>query len=79
MKELFEKKKKLISKLNDVSLKLDQEIDKKWGFSYSDTDDDVLIDTLDYGNNNISYEEFVRVMNEYKKNYDKDGEFGIVF
>jgi|GEM_PF-5959292 len=54
MKTLFEKKKKLIKQLNKVNFELDRKIEDKWGFSYSDTDDDAMIDTLDYGTQSIS-------------------------
>ena len=78
MEKLFNKKKKIISQLNAVGYKLDAMIDESWNFHYSDTDDDQIIDTLDYGTNNISYETFVEIMDEYKKNLDENGEFGCV-
>ncbi len=78
MKKLFEKKKKIIEQLNEVSFQLDREINNRWGFSYSETDDDSMIDTLDYGTQSISYKEFVRLMDKYKKNKETKGSFGCV-
>ena len=78
MKKLFEKKKKIIEQLNEVSFQLDREINNRWGFSYSETDDDSMIDTLDYGTQSISYKEFVRLMDKYKKNEETKGSFGCV-
>ena len=62
--------------MNDISYELDAEILKKWGFRYSDTDDDPIIDTLDYGHNNISYKDFTKRMDGYKLNFEKNGSFG---
>lgn len=63
----------------EIGNTLDSLIVKEWGFHYSETDDDMIIDTLDYGISAISFESFVRKMDEYKKNSDEnDGEFGIV-
>jgi hypothetical protein len=78
MKALFEKKKKLIEKLNAIGHELDRKIDERWGFSYSETDDDEMIDTLDYGTSSISYSTFVRKMDAYKKNIETNGKFGLV-
>lgn len=71
MKALFEKKKKILRQLNQVGYELDREIEKRWGFSYSETNDDMLIDTIDYGTCSLSYIEFVKKMNAYKKERDK--------
>jgi hypothetical protein len=78
MKALFERKKKLIEELNAIGYQLDKKIDERWGFSYSETDDDEMIDTLDYGTSSINYATFVRKMNTYKKNMKKDGKYGVV-
>ena len=77
MKALFNKKKKLLEELNFVSRELDTKIDERWGFSYSETDDDEMIDTLDYGTNSICYQTFVTKMDFYKSNIDKTGRFGV--
>jgi len=66
MKSLFNKKKKLIKQLNEVGYLLDKEIEKRWGFHYSQTDSSKMIDTLDYGTSDISYKDFVEMMDEFK-------------
>lgn len=78
MKKLFEKKKKLLEELREISYELDRKIDEKWGFSYSETDDDEIIDSLDYGTQSINYSDFVRKMDGYKKNIESNGIYGIV-
>ena len=67
MKSLFNKKKKLIKQLNEIGYLLDKEIEKRWGFHYSQTDSDPMIDTLDYGTNDINYKDFVEMMDEFKE------------
>lgn len=79
LKKYFNKKKKIVRETKEIGNTLDSLIVKEWGFHYSETDDDMIIDTLDYGISAISFESFVRKMDEYKKNSDEnDGEFGIV-
>ena len=67
MKALFNKKKKLIQELNHIGRELDMKIEERWGFHYSQTDSDPMIDTLDYGTNDINYKEFVDMMDEFKE------------
>ena len=74
MKRLFDEKKKLLKQLNGVSYLLDQEIEKRWGFHYSQTDNDSMIDTLDYGTSFIDYKEFEDRMDGYKKEME-DGDW----
>ncbi len=79
MKKLFNEKKKLVVKTNITGRKLDALIYEEWGFSFSDTDDDPIIDTLDYGTNSISFEKFKERMNKYKKNAEENnGDFGYI-
>ncbi len=75
MKTQFNKVKKLARQLRAESWKLDRMIDEKWGFSYSYTDDDKIIDTLDYGIGDLTFEEFKETMNQYRKDLDERGEF----
>jgi hypothetical protein len=75
MKAQFNKVKKLARQIQQESWKLDRMIDEKYGFSYSETDDDKMIDTLDYGTDDISFEEFDLRMSQYKKGFDKNGQF----
>ena len=73
MKKLFNKKKKLIKMLNAVGCILDGEIEERWGFHYSQTDSDPMIDTLDYGTDNIDYKAFVEIMDEFKEKQENEG------
>ena len=78
MKAQFNKVKKLARQLRAESWKLDRMIDDEWGFSYSDTDDDKIIDTLDYATDDITFEEFNYRMNQYKKDLEGDGKFSVI-
>ena len=71
MEALFNKKKKLVKQLNEIGYLLDIEIEERWGFHYSQTDSDPMIDTLDYGTSDISYKDFVERMDDFKEMYDK--------
>ena len=75
MKAQFNKVKKLARQLKTESWKLDRMIDNEWGFNYSETDDDKMIDTLDYATDDITFEEFKLRMDQYKKDLDEDGRF----
>ena len=72
MKKLYNKKKRLIDELNKIGQELDRLIEDRWGFHYSQTDNDAIIDTLDYGTNTLDYIEFVSIMNDFEQSY-KDG------
>ena len=78
LKQLFKKKKKLTQQAHRVGKELDRMVAEKWGFNFSETADDPIIDTLDYGTNSISFKEFEARMNEYKKQLDEDGEFSCI-
>ena len=75
MKQLFEEKKKLVVKTNEIGRQLDKIIVEKWGFHYSETDDDSMIDTLDYGISGISFDNFKKRMDAYKEERREDGSF----
>jgi hypothetical protein len=78
MKAQYNKVKKLARQLKQESWILDRMIDEKFGFSYSETDDDKIIDTLDYGTDDISFEEFKLRMEQYKKDFEEDGKFSCI-
>lgn len=70
MREQYEIVKKLASELHEQSNILDQKINDKWKFHYSDVDYEMAIDTLDYGTSDLSFDEFVKWMNtEGKKRH----------
>ena len=70
MKALFNKKKKLIQEANGVGSVLDVKIRERWGFHYSQTDSDPMIDTLDYGTDALDYKGFVEMMDDFKEKQD---------
>lgn len=67
MKALYNRKKKLVQELLELGRELDLKIEERWGFHYSNTDDDACIDTLDYGTQDLDYSEFVAKMDGFKK------------
>lgn len=66
MKALFNKKKKLVKQLNEIEVILDEKIIERFGFHYSQTDNDPIIDTLDYGTDDIDYLHFIQLMREFE-------------
>ena len=78
MKAQFNKVKKIARQCKAESWKLDRMIDDEWGFSYSDTNDDKIIDTLDYATDDITFEEFNSRMNQYKKDLEENGKFSVI-
>lgn len=77
MKRLFNEKIK-ISRLNHaIGYDFDKYIIQRWGFHYSETDSDLMIDALDYGTSTLTWEDFVWMMDEHKKNFGETGKFGI--
>lgn len=67
MKRLYNKKRRLVQEINEIGYLLDEAIEERFGFHYSQTDNDSIIDTLDYGSDDLDYKDFVKLMNEYKK------------
>lgn len=67
MKAQYNKVRRLAEQHRLASSALDEMIEQRWGFNYSQTDDDEIIDTLDYGIDGIDYDRFVDKMNEYKQ------------
>ena len=75
MRQLFEDKKKFVLKTHEIGRTLDRLIEEKWGFHYSETDSDSIIDTLDYDTSSISFSDFRERMDEYKSTRREDGSF----
>ena len=67
MKKLYNEKKRLVKLMNKVGYLLDQKIEERFGFHYSQTDNDRMIDTLDYGTQDLEYKDFIELMEEYKR------------
>ena len=55
----------MINKIHcKAKLLLDKEIEKVYGFHYSDRDLDYIIDSLDYAQGKLTFEEFDKIMEE---------------
>ncbi len=63
-KRLFNKVNRLACELKEASTRLDRQIKNKYGFHYSDKDMDDIIECLDYGNEYMSFEQFIKLMNK---------------
>lgn len=74
LRKLFNAKKRAVLKCNKANFALDKKINSVFGFHYSDTDNDEMIDTLDYGTADIPFDHFVSLMEYYKeeKGFGKD-------
>ena len=66
IKILFERAYKASIQFRREKQRLDKEIEKVYGYHYSDKDIDELIDTLDYGTGTLTFEEFNKIMLENK-------------
>lgn len=66
LEELFKKRLKMASTFKSLCLEFDHIVEKEFGMTHNDTDDDQMIDSLDYGATTITFEEFVDMMNYYK-------------
>jgi hypothetical protein len=72
MKALFNKKKSLLKELNAVGFLLDKKIEERFGFHYSQTDNDEMIDSLDYGTQDLKYNRFIELMKRYGEKEKKE-------
>ena len=69
LEKQFEKVKEIAVTKHYEGHKLNLMIEEKWGYSYSDKDLDEIIDSIDYGTSNISFERFIELMNDPNKRY----------
>jgi len=67
LEKLFNKRKKLAKEKLAVALEFDRLSDEIFGIAMNETDDDRIIDTLDYGIDSLPFPEFVERMNHYQK------------
>lgn len=65
LKKLFEERRALARKNLEVALEFDKKLSEYYDFPFNETDNDEMIDTLDYGTNSISFEEFIKRMEHY--------------
>jgi hypothetical protein len=66
LKRLFTARKEATLKCANAGFALDKKLDEMFGFNYSETDDDEMIDTLDYGHNSIGFDHFFELMTYYR-------------
>lgn len=71
MKALYNNLKKKQKEARMLSCKLDQLIQQRWGFHYSQTDHDRIIDTLDYGTDDLEYSQFIKIMDDIKRQIEE--------
>lgn len=65
-KKLYNKVSKAAKTKRKLSASLDRLINKYYGFRFSDYDIEPIIDTIDYGINDISFKDFIAYMNEQR-------------
>jgi len=64
LRKCFNLNKKLAISHADCSRRFDNLLIEHWKEHYSEKDIDPIIDTLDYGTSNITFEDFMEYMNE---------------
>lgn len=72
LSKLINRKLKLVHECKAVGDELDLLVDKIWGFSYSETNDDQIIDALDYGTAGLNVDGFIELMDGYKLKRDNE-------
>lgn len=45
---------------------------KKFGFEFAETDSDRIIDTINYGTDGLSFEDYIEEMNHYAKSKNEN-------
>ena len=75
IEDLIKQKQRAVLKMNSIGTELDRLIIEKYGFHYSETNDDPIIDALDYGTNGITPEDFHERMSLYQEDFDNDERF----
>ena len=61
-KRYFKQVSKKAQEWADMKTQFDMLVEKKYGFHYSDKDIDEIIDCIDYGHGELSFEEFDEIM-----------------
>lgn len=73
-KKLYNQTAKIAAKHLRVRELLDKMIDTEFGFSFSETDEDLIIDTLDYGTSSLSFEGFLSIMEGHRERFAPENE-----
>ena len=67
LRALYIRQAKLAQEMKNNERTIGSLIKKRFGFHYSKADLEPIIDTLDYGSNNLSYKGFIDLMNEARE------------
>lgn len=71
-KEAYRKAAKLALEHQKACAVLAEFENEIFGFEFACTDSDPIIDTINYGVDNYSFEEYLDEMNFYKKSFDEN-------
>ena len=74
-KGLYNKLIKSARKHHELSQLFHNESVKQFGFEIGETNDDSIIDTVDYGIGGLNYKDFIDRMKQYKKDFDSNKNF----
>ena len=62
LEKLFNQKQEIAAENAKIGKAFDEEMKQCFWYTYSDCDADILIDSLDYGIRNVSFDEFITEM-----------------
>lgn len=72
-RQIYEKAKMLAKKHKQICDLLGEIEQKKFGFEFSDTDSDQIIDTINYGTGSYPFDDYIKEMTFYKKALKEGG------
>ena len=71
-KQIYNKAKKLSQELHIYCNLLGDFENKLYGFEFAETDSDAIIDTINYGIQDLSFDDYIKEMEFYKKSFDEN-------
>lgn len=74
-RKIYDELKECAKKHKELGFLLGQKEQKKYGFEFAETDSDKIIDTLNYGIDDYSFDSYNNEMLFYKKSFSKRGDF----
>lgn len=77
-KTLRGKYKKLVSlsqQYRELRNDFGRQMEERFGFDHSDTDDSQMIDAIEYGSGSLPFEEFIERAEYYERQYAATGSF----
>lgn len=63
-KKFYDKVVKLAIDWAEIKQEFDSKVENTWGYHYSDSDIDEIIDSIDYGHGDLEYNRFRELMGE---------------